>query len=111
MKKTQTVYLLFRNDDLCALSQPEKERSVFRLFEKYSIPQVIGVIPKVTEDQHDCLNQSFHPLSENQEIVSLIKEYHSKGLIEIAQHGLTHRTNTRHFSLYPRITDEHFFKG
>ena len=85
-----------RNDDLCALSDPSKERAILRIFEKYHIPQVVSVIPNVTEDPHDAHLDRFHPLEENTEILSLLREYQEKGLIEIAQHGFTHQTNIHH---------------
>ena len=54
------IYILFRNDDLCALSDPSKEREILRIFEKHNIPQVISVIPNVTEDPHDAYSNRFH---------------------------------------------------
>ncbi|NCU33581.1 MAG: DUF2334 domain-containing protein, partial [Candidatus Moranbacteria bacterium] len=105
------IYLVIRNDDVCALSDEKHERTVFELFEKYQIPQVVGVIPNVVADPHNCHCDIFHPLNQNPAIVSLLKEYSQKRLIEIAQHGYTHRTNTGHFALYPEITEERHFNG
>lgn len=111
MKSNKKRLLLFRNDDICALSNPILERRVLELFEKYQIPQVISVIPNVVDDPHDCLSKTYYPLTENPEIIALIKEYQQKGLIEIAQHGWTHQTNTKYFCKYPKVTDEHCFQG
>lgn len=87
------VYVLFRNDDPCALSDPALERRILRLFERYQIPQVAAVIPHVVDDPHDDRLATHHPLEENPQMVALLREYHAKGLLEIAQHGFTHQTN------------------
>ena len=90
------MFIIIRNDDLCALSDPAKERRVLEVFEKREIPQVISVVPNMSEDPHNCRLNKFHPLNENPQIVALLREYHTKGLLEIAQHGFTHQTNDRH---------------
>ena len=36
------IFIIFRNDDLCALSDPVRERRILEIFEKYGIPQVFG---------------------------------------------------------------------
>lgn len=109
MKKS--ISLLFRNDDICALSDPVKERQILEIFEKYQIPQVMCVIPNVTEDPHNHLCNHFHLLESNPKIMALMKEYLSKGLIEIAQHGWTHQTNVFHPSEDTQITETNFFQG
>ncbi len=90
------VYLLIRNDDICALSDHGKEDYILSLFKKYRIPQVIGVIPRVAEDPHDHRGTKFHPLAENTPLCGLLKVCAENGIIEIAQHGFTHQTNCYH---------------
>ena len=41
------VLILFRNDDLCAWSNPLHEDRLLRLFNDYGVPVTLGVIPKV----------------------------------------------------------------
>lgn len=90
------INILFRNDDPCALSNVEHERRYLEIFAKHHIPQVVSVIPFVTEDPHNYRGTQFHELSENKAIVEMLREYADKGLIEIAQHGTTHQTNHLH---------------
>jgi len=105
------VKIILRNDDLCAFSNSTKERNLLEAFEKHNIPQVVGVIPFATEDPHDCRKNRFHPLEENQSVTALVEEYHSKGLIEIAQHGVDHQTNEHHPSLATKMTRSNFYQG
>lgn len=105
------IHIIFRNDDICALSDADKERRILHIFEKHRIPQIIGVVPNIVEDMHDCRCNNFHALNENPNIVSLIKEYQEKGLLEIAQHGFSHRTNAHHFCRRYTIDDKHYFQG
>lgn len=109
--KKSKIYIIVRNDDVCALSNSAKERRILGIFEKYNVPQVISVIPKITEDPHDCRCNKFHALEENPEIVDLIREYHNKGLVEIAQHGYTHQTDTLHPSRQSNGDKPEFYKG
>ncbi|OGX35565.1 MAG: hypothetical protein A3C36_02915 [Omnitrophica WOR_2 bacterium RIFCSPHIGHO2_02_FULL_52_10] len=100
------INILFRNDDPCALSNPAHERRYLEIFAKYGIPQVVSVIPFMSEDPHNARGTKFHALSENKAMVGLLREFSGKGLIEIAQHGTTHQTNQLHPSspiaaLYP----------
>ena len=90
------INILFRNDDPCALSDAAHERRYLDIFAKYGIPQVVSVIPFMSEDIHNYRQTRFHALSENQAMVELLKEYMPKGLIEVAQHGTTHQTNSLH---------------
>ncbi|MFA0783562.1 MAG: hypothetical protein YYHSYBAR_001953, partial [Candidatus Fervidibacter sacchari] len=39
------VLVLFRNDDLCAWSDPKREERLLRLFDNYSVPLTMGVVP------------------------------------------------------------------
>ena len=105
------IYIIIRNDDVCALSDPIKERKVLEVFEKYRIPQSICITPKVTEDSHDCFLDTLHPLMENEGIVELLQEYQEKNLVEIAQHGYTHQTNEFHPSKEGAYTSSSFMQG
>ncbi len=87
------VYVILRNDDPSAVCNPAHERRILELFERYQIPQGVAVIPHVVDDPHDDRMTTYHPLHENPAMVALLREYHAKGLIEIAQHGFTHQTN------------------
>ncbi len=105
------IFIAFRNDDLCALSDPIKERKILEVFKKHGVPQVICTIPSVTEDPHNCHLKIFHPINENTEITSLLREYNEDGLIEIAQHGYTHQTNKHHPSCEEAYTLSDFMQG
>ncbi len=118
-----TIYCLLRNDDSCALSDPVRERNILEVFEKHGVPQVWSVIPKTTEDPQNSSLNKYHWLEENTEMVSLIREYQVKGLIEVAQHGLTHQADTfseewatasakkkhKDLAMFPRIRGLHGF--
>lgn len=95
-RNRKSINILFRNDDPCALSNVAHERRYLDLFAKYKIPQVVSVIPFMSEDPHNFRGTRFHELSENREIVEMLLEFSAKGLIEIAQHGTTHQTNHLH---------------
>jgi hypothetical protein len=103
-KIKKKIYIIIRNDDFSALSNPSKERKILKIFEKYNIPQVVGTVPYVTEGIQNAHSNRYHLLQENNDIVSLIKEYQKKGLIDIAQHGFTHQTNICHPDKYNEIT-------
>lgn len=90
------IYVIIRNDDPCFYSDPKLERELLEFFERAGVPQVLAIIPEVVDDPHDDRPQATHPLHENTEVLQLLREYHSKGLIEIAQHGFTHQTNSHH---------------
>src|SRR3989338_772075 len=106
-----TIYILLRNDDPGALSDPAKERRVLELFERYKAPQVLAVIPNNVEDPHVTSSQNTHLLEENPAVVHLLKEYHAKGLIEIAQHGYTHQTNRFRPGKTEKITEGQYYQG
>jgi hypothetical protein len=95
-KRSPTVRIIIRNDDPCALSDPDKERRILSMFERQRIPQVFGVIPNMSEDPHDTDRTRFHPIDESPRMIALLREYQAKGLVEIAQHGFTHQTNALH---------------
>ena len=87
------VYVLVRNDDLCALSDAAHERRVLELFARHGVPMTVAVIPRLVEDPHRAVGGVCHPLEENPEIVALLREAHARGRVEIALHGDTHQTN------------------
>ncbi|MBN1870923.1 MAG: glycosyltransferase [Candidatus Omnitrophica bacterium] len=109
-KNIKPINILFRNDDPCALSDAAHERRYLEIFAKYGIPQVVSVIPFMSEDIHNYRQTRFHALSENPGIVELLREYMTKGLIEVAQHGTTHQTNSLHPGREPVNADE-FYQG
>ncbi len=90
------IYVVFRNDDPSAISDAEHEKRIMEIFERYQIPQTFGIIPNVVEDCHDANCRQYHLLSENQEMLNLLKKWCKEGLIEIALHGYTHQTNPLH---------------
>jgi predicted deacetylase len=100
------IFIIFRNDDLCALSDIDHERAVFTAFEKAGIPQVVGVIPRVVADPHDHRPQDGAEVTRNTAIMELLREHRARGLAEIAQHGYSHQTNILHPSRADVLTGE-----
>ncbi len=76
---TPKVLVLFRNDDLCAWSNPAREERLLRLFTDYKVPMTLGVVPKV---------RGWH-LTDNRAIVQLLEQAKASGH-ELALHGLEH---------------------
>ncbi len=63
MAKTwKPINILIRNDDPCALSNPAHERRYLEIFAKYEVPQVVSVIPFMSEDPHNFRCTRFHAL-------------------------------------------------
>jgi hypothetical protein len=88
------IVVVFRNDDISALSDVEHERRVAAIFEQYGIPQTLGVIPLCAADSiHNTRGQRVTPLASNQDMVFLLRDYVGRSRSEIALHGNTHRTN------------------
>lgn len=108
---SETMYIIFRNDDYCALSDPHKERRILEIFEKYNIPQVAGVIPHIVSDPHNHNPQESFPLKEGMPIVKLMREFHQKNLLEIAQHGFSHQTNIHHPSQILDLNHPQSYQG
>ena len=94
---TQTfnhIIVVFRNDDISALSDVDHERQVAAIFEQYGIPQTLGVIPlRAADSSHNPKGKRLAPLVTNQGIVSFLQDYVGRSGSEIALHGYTHRTN------------------
>lgn len=88
------IIVVFRNDDISALSDGDHERQVAAIFERYGIPQTLGVIPLCAADSiHNPKGKRLAPLATNQGIVSFLQDYVERSGSEIALHGYTHRTN------------------
>ncbi len=87
-------FIVFRNDDLNAFSDPEHERKILEMFAKYQIPQSIGVIPFVVKKPEDSASQKAESINANREITVLLNEYHARGLVDIAQHGYRHQASS-----------------
>lgn len=88
------IFVVFRNDDPSAISDPDHERRIFDLFEKYGVPQTLGVIPNVSlSDLRDPVEGGERSLLQNPEMVEFLKSYAARSGSEIALHGYTHRTN------------------
>ncbi len=88
------IIVVFRNDDISALSDVDHERQVAAIFEQYGISQTLGVIPLCAADSiHDPKGKRLAPLVTNQDIVSFLQDYIERSGSEIALHGYTHRTN------------------
>jgi len=104
--KSSEIIIIFRNDDPSALSDIEHERKILDLFENYNIPQTIGVIPYVAKDYWSASKTKYASLSDNKEMVKLLKTYKQKGLIEIALHGYQHQTNN--YYSYPSKTSSYY---
>jgi glycosyltransferase involved in cell wall biosynthesis len=73
------VLVLFRNDDLCAWSDPKHEERLLRLFDDHCVPVTMGVVPKVRGWR----------LDENKAILNLLERAKANGH-ELALHGLEH---------------------
>ncbi len=88
------IIVVFRNDDISALSDVDHERRVAGIFERYAISQTLGVVPLCAVDSaHNPWGERVASLEVNQEVVSFLKGYVERSGSEIALHGYTHRTN------------------
>lgn len=107
------IYIILRNDDPCARSNPDKERKVLELMERYHIPQVLAVIPNNVDDPHTHHSEgrTFAALEKKPQIIEILKKYHAAGLVEIAQHGYTHQTNRFRTSDDEALNDKEFYQG
>jgi peptidoglycan/xylan/chitin deacetylase (PgdA/CDA1 family) len=90
------IVVIFRNDDPSACSDANHERRVAAIFERYGVPQTIGVIPRHAADEtHDPRGAAYRELGENPAMVDFLREYVARSGSEVALHGYTHRTNRR----------------
>lgn len=86
--------VVFRNDDPSAMSDVEHEKRVAAIFEKYGVPQVLGVIPNCCEEGfREIRGTRNRPLASNPAMVDFLRQYTASSGSEIALHGYTHRTN------------------
>jgi hypothetical protein len=66
------IIVVFRNDDISALSDVDHEQRVSEIFEQYKIPQTIGVIPLYTlNSEHDPKGNSLISLGENRKQIRI----------------------------------------
>jgi peptidoglycan/xylan/chitin deacetylase (PgdA/CDA1 family) len=92
--RTSRIFVIFRNDDPSALSDVEHERRVAAIFERYRVPQVLGVIPNCcAEGFREIRGTKNVPLADNPAMVRFLRDYAARSGSEIALHGFTHRTN------------------
>ena len=88
------IIVVFRNDDVSALSDVEHEGAVAEILGKYQCRQTIGVIPWCEMGNwHEPDSRGVMPLGANHALVDFLAQYISESDSEIALHGLTHRTN------------------
>jgi peptidoglycan/xylan/chitin deacetylase (PgdA/CDA1 family) len=86
------VILVFRYDDYSGKTDLEAfETNMLAIFEKHGVALTIGVIPEVCSgDVHDPSPQSSVSIGPDR-VAPISRELPSK-LLEVAQHGLTHKT-------------------
>jgi len=88
------IIVIFRNDDPSALSDLEHERRIFGIFEKYGVPQTLGIVPRMSlSNVHTRESGGEKPLLDNPAVTAFLRDYVQRSGSEIALHGLTHRTN------------------
>ena len=88
------IVIVFRNDDPSAVMDLIHEEKIFGLFEKYQIPQTLGVIPCVsTGDQHSKLANPTRSLLDSEQSIRFLKNSVTRTGSEIALHGYCHQTN------------------
>jgi|GEM_PF-1006036 len=81
----EQINVVFRYDDVM-LRNDSTDIKLIRLFQKYHIPLVLGVIP--------CDANEKTVIDPKSSLLSTLKESVDKGEIEIALHGLTHQKMT-----------------
>lgn len=97
------IVVVFRNDDPSAKSNLDHEREIFAIFERYGVPQTLGVIPAESlTDLHDPSGAGEEILLADSAHANFLKDYALRTGSEIALHGYNHRTNL--YSL-PRTKD------
>ncbi|GBC98805.1 D-inositol 3-phosphate glycosyltransferase [bacterium HR17] len=73
------VLVIFRDDDLCAWSDPTHEDRLLQLFNEHGVPVTLGVVPRVRGWR----------LDENRAVLRLLERAQADGH-ELALHGLEH---------------------
>lgn len=88
------IVIVFRNDDPSAVMDLNHENKIFELFDKYQIPQTLGVIPCVsTGDQHSKRAKPTRSLLDSEQSIRFLKDSVTRTGSEIALHGYCHQTN------------------
>lgn len=88
-----SVPLAFRYDDFSGKSDTQLEQQIFALLARYDIPCTVAVIPDVCSGAfEDPAGQDLLPLSPAK--ADILRQGIAAGLIEVAQHGLTHQVQT-----------------
>jgi len=101
--------VIFRNDDPSATSDVGHERRIADVFERYGVPQVLGVSPNCAAYYWSNSRGTRNvPLSDNPRMVEFLRYDAARWGSEIALHGLTNRTNhlrrpnhRGHFEFHP----------
>ena len=103
------IFVAFRNDDPSAAMDLDRERPIFSIFERHSVPQTLGVVPNISAaDVHDPKQAGEMALDRNGEVVEFLRKHMERTGSEVAMHGYTHRTNR--FSR-PRRREHSEFRG
>lgn len=85
-----SVQVVFRLDDISAVSDGEVERAIFDIFFRRGIPLTVGAIPYLVEgDVHEPGTRGEIELP--REKLAFLAECRERGGFEIAQHGCTHQ--------------------
>jgi len=75
------IYIAFRNDDISYLSDPKFEYEVLKIFRKYNIRPLYAVIPA----------HNGNILRYGMPIVDALRLWYSRGWVDIAMHGYSHK--------------------
>ena len=102
----EPVRVVIRNDDVCALSQPEWEDRILAEFRHAGVPISVAMVPAIAADTRYRPEARRHPLWENRHIVALYRQALDEGWIDIVQHGLDHQQNRQHAGLPPAEASE-----
>lgn len=88
------IVVVFRNDDVSAVSDVEHERRVISVFERYGVSQTLGVVPNTCplSEYHRPGGTLHFSLRSNPVVVDFLRRV-ADGGNEIAIHGYTHRAN------------------
>lgn len=91
VKETKKIDLVFRYDDYSSQSDTAFEARLIRLFLDHGIKLTMGVVPFMVEgDETDPTPRKNVALS--QEKADLLLEGIAGGVLEVAQHGYSHKT-------------------
>lgn len=85
-KPESNIHVIFRIDDF-GIDNELFYPKLFEIFEKHNTSLIIGVVP------YKMIDGKLSGLSELQ--IKILKQGQTKGLIEIAQHGMNHINNSR----------------